>query len=117
MEHDIFQFVRTIFFSWWRNTVVTYIDALDEGVDDGGLTADLHSSFWREALHPKHKLFYQLSEGGTYLPCPDADRDQLRRVGRVLLKSVLDDHPLGPGLSSFVFEYLCDMHEARCFDV
>ena len=33
----------------------------------------------------------------------------------MLLKSVLDDHPLGRGLGRFVFEYLSGAHEARAF--
>ena len=52
----------------WRNTVVTFVG--EDGIDEGGLTADLHSSFWREVLKPEHGLFEQLSEGGAYLPAP-----------------------------------------------
>ena len=29
---------------------------------------------------------------------PDADADALRRAGRMLCKSLLDDHPIGAGL-------------------
>jgi len=36
-------------------------------------------------------------------------------VGRFLLKSVLDGHPIGGGLGTFVFEFLCN-HESRAFD-
>ena len=98
----------------WRQTVVTYVG--EDGVDDGGLTADLHSSFWREVLRTEHGLFERLAEGGAYLPRADADVDRLARVGRFLLKSVLDDHPTGCGLAPFVLEYLSGAHEARAFE-
>ena len=97
----------------WRRTYVTYVG--EEGEDAGGLTADLHASFWREVLQPEHGIFERLTEGGAHLPRSDADGDALRRVGRMLLKSVLDDHPTGPALSSFVLEFICGAHEARAF--
>jgi E3 ubiquitin-protein ligase HUWE1 len=97
----------------WRHTRVIYVG--EDGEDAGGLTADLHASFWREVLEPKYGLFERLAEGGAHLPRSDADRDALRRVGRVLLKSILDDHPTGPALSSFVLECICGAHESRAF--
>ena len=54
--------------------------------------------------------------GGEYLPCPDADPVKLENVGRVLLKSVLDNHQTGAGLCSFLFVFLCDAHQRRCFE-
>ena len=89
---NVLENVSKLQYPWliWRNTVVTFVG--EPGVDQGGLTADLHSSFWREVLKPKHGLFEQLAEGGAYLPRADADKESLSLVGRFLLKSVLDDH-------------------------
>ena len=49
------------------------------------------------------------------LPRPGADAESLRRAGRMLCKSLLDDHPIGAGLCAFVLEYLIGMHEQRSF--
>ena len=97
----------------WRQTIVTFVN--EEGIDQGGLTADMHSCFWREVLKPEHGLFEQLEGAGACLPRTDADPDALMCVGRFLLKSVLDDHPTGPALSAFILEYLCGAHETRAF--
>ena len=97
----------------WRNTVVTFVG--EAGIDQGGLTADMHSSFWREVLKPEHGLFEQLAEGGAHLPKADADPEQLALVGRFLLKSIIDDHPTGPGVSTFLLEFLSGAHETRAF--
>ena len=43
------------------------------------------------------------------------DKERLSLVGRFLLKSVLDDHPTGPGPSSFLLEFLSGAHETRAF--
>ena len=98
----------------WRRTRVTFIG--EEGIDEGGLTTDMPSSFWHEVLQPQHGLFEQLSDDGGYLPVADANPELLRCVGRVLLKSILDDHPIGVGFGAFIFEYLSGAHEARAFD-
>ena len=45
----------------------------------------------------------------------DAPPDALRHTGRMLCKSLLDDHPIGGGLGGFVFEFLIDVHEQRAF--
>ena len=66
----------------------------EDGVDEGGLTADMHASFWRDVVRSEHGLFARLAEGGAYLPRADASREQLTAVGRMLLKSVLDGRPL-----------------------
>ena len=97
----------------WRSTCVTFVG--ENGVDEGGLSADMHASFWRDVLRPEHGLFRQLSEGGAHLLRPDADPERLTAVGRMLLKSVLDDHPLGHGIGRFTFEYLSGSHEWRAF--
>ena len=97
----------------WRHTIVTFVS--EDGRDEGGLTAEMHASFWREVVRPEHGLFRQLPEGGSHLLQADADPERLKAVGRMLLKSVLDDHPFGQGIGRFVFEYLCGAHEWRAF--
>ena len=102
----------------WRRTLVTFVDehgTLEPGLDEGGLTATAHALFWRGVLAKEVGLF-ECCEGGTcYLPRAAADEVTLELVGRVLLKSVLDNHPIGAGLSSFVFEFLADSHDRRVF--
>ena len=112
---NVLEWFKPLQFPWliWRTTVVDFVN--EHGIDEGGLTADLHSSFWREVLKPEHGLFEQLADGGAYLPCADADVSQLTCVGRFLLKSIIDAHPTGPGLSSFVIEFICNAYQARTF--
>lgn len=101
----------------WRNTNVTFVDALgvaEPGIDQGGLTIELHATFWCEVFKPEHALFEQ-GDGGRYLPRAGAPTDALEAVGRMLLKSIIDDHPTGRLLSRFVFEFLADSHERRVF--
>ena len=91
----------------WRNTRVTFEG--ERGVDEGGLTAEMHAQFWVEVCRPEHVLFEQHDpdEGdGRYLPRPGAPLDQLEAVGRVLLKSIVDDHPTGPQLARYLFLFL-----------
>ena len=109
----------------WRNTVVTFVDALgveEPGIDEGGLTVELHSTFWSEVFKPEHKLFE--GDHGRYLPrarardTPQEHEARLRGLvatGRMLLKSIIDRHPTGRLLSRFVFEFLADSHEWRVF--
>ena len=97
---------------------VTFLDEhglAEEGEDQGGLTAEMHALFWREVLRAEHGLFEQADEGGAYLPRADAPPERLELVGRVLLKSVLDNHPTGAGLGRFLFEFLSDSHDRRVF--
>ena len=109
----------------WRNTYVTFVDpfGVDEpGIDQGGLTVELHATFWSEVFKPEHKLFE--GDHGRYLPRARA-RDALEQhkarlrgleaTGRMLLKSIIDGHPTGRLLSRFVFEFLADSHERRVF--
>ena len=109
----------------WRNTVVTFVDAFgveEPGIDQGGLTVELHATFWSEVFKPEHKLFE--GDHGRYLPRARA-RDALEQhkarlrgleaTGRMLLKSIIDGHPTGRLLSRFVFEFLADSHERRVF--
>ena len=97
----------------WRKTVVTFAD--EDGVDEGGLTADAHASFWRDVLKEGAQLFECCEGGSTYLPRADADEEKLELVGRFLLKSILDNHPTGAGLCGFIFDFLCDTHNRRIF--
>lgn len=103
----------------WRKTFVTFLDEWgnpEPGIDEGGLTANAHATFWRSVLKEDVQLF-ECCEGtpASYLPRADADEKRLELVGRVLLKSMLDNHPVGAGLCSFVFEFLCDSHDSRIF--
>ena len=54
-------------------------------------------------------------DGGRYLPRAGASVEALEATGRMLLKSIIDDHPTGRLLSRFVFEFLADSHERRVF--
>ena len=52
-------------------------------------------------------------DGAAALPRADAPPEALRQCGRVMLKAILDDHPLGAEIAPFVLEYLIDAHERR----
>ena len=92
----------------WRPTLVKFFDKHEEdkfedGDDDGGLTAEAHSAFWHEVCQPQRGLF---TDG---LPVPDASSEQLEHlvgVGRMLSKSLCDDHVTGCGLATFALEYV-----------
>ena len=110
----------------WRSTNVTFIDdsGAEAGIDQGGLTAEMHGTFWTSVFHAEHGLFERSDEAGGsadgqratgYLPRPGAPAAMLEAAGRVLLKSVIDDHPTGRFLGRFVFEFLCGVHEQRVF--
>jgi hypothetical protein len=114
-------FTRTKLF---QSTEVTFVDKFgqdEDGVDEGGLTAELYGGFFREVLLDVHGLFEGTSVEGTssasigLLPRPSAPADALAAVGRAVCKCILDDQPLGRGLGRFVFEYLADAHERRVF--
>lgn len=67
----------------------------------------MFSSFWREALRPAAGLFDSLSaDGRGVLPRADAPLAALEACGLVMVKSLIDDHPMGGGLCSFVFDFL-----------
>jgi len=95
----------------WRPTVVVFVGLAgpEEGVDQGGLTAEMHSCFWRDMLGAQSPLF----ERG--LPRHGASPTKLRATGRMLCKSLLDDHPIGGGLARVVLHYLIEQHEPRVF--
>ena len=88
----------------WRNTRVAFEG--EAGVDEGGPTAEMHALFWVEVCKPAHGLFEQREGDGRYLPKRGAPPEQLESVGRVLLKSIVDDHPTGPQLARFLFLFL-----------
>ena len=46
------------------------------------------------------------------MPRADACLDSLEKVGLVIVKCVLDDHPLGGGLCPFVLQFLVHGEEA-----
>ena len=85
----------------------------EEGRDEGGLSAEMFSSFFREMLRPEAGLFEPAAdaEGGGLLPRSDAPEEDMETVGRVIVKALIDDHPLGHGLAPVALEFLCGMHE------
>ena len=100
----------------------------EDGVDEGGLTTELHALFWREAAQPEACLFEcgdggggdedggsggggnggsgGSENGGGVLPRADASEEAMVGVGLMACKGVVDDHPVGAPLAPFVFEYL-----------
>ena len=107
--------------SWvFMPTQVTLLDRFgvaEEGADQGGLTAEMFSIFFREVFAPDAGLFELASDGdaAAFLPRAEAPPERMRQCGRVLLKAVVDDHPIGAGLAPFVLEWLVDAHEWRVF--
>ena len=94
----------------WRNTYVTFVDpfGVDEpGIDQGGLTVELHATFWSEVF--KQGVLFEQGDDGRHLPRAGASTHDLEATGRMLLKSIIDDHPTS-GFSRFVFELLADSH-------
>ena len=88
-----------------------------EGDDQGGLTAEMFSLFFREAFCPSSRLFETAGDGdaAAHLPRADAPAGALRAAGRVMLKALVDDHPIGAGLAPFVLDFLVGAHERRVF--
>ena len=81
--------------------------------DLGGLTTEMYSLFWKSVLRPAAGLFEESAgAGGGFLPKPGAAEEQLEAAGLVLIKCILDDHPIGHGLCSFVIDYLVNGNEA-----
>ena len=100
-----------------RYGVRTYSDGYEEdGIDEGGLTTELHALFWREAAQPEALLFEGGDGGGGsdggggggggVLPHADANEEAMVGVGLMACKGVIADHPVGALLTPFVFEYL-----------
>ena len=87
----------------WRNTYVTFVDpfGVDEpGIDQGGLTVELHATFWSEVF--KQGVLFEQGDDGRHLPRAGASTHDLEATGRMLLKSIIDDHPttVGSAVSS-----------------
>ena len=79
------------------------------------LTISTH--IYTQAVAPAAGLFELAADGdgAAALPRSDAPPEALRQCGRVMLKAILDDHPLGSEIAPFVLEYLIDAHERRVF--
>jgi len=82
------------------------------GVDEGGLTQEMFTSFWRGVILPESGLFETVDAA---LPSPDANEERLELVGQFLTKSILTEKQIGRGLCPFVFEFLLGETE-RSFD-
>ena len=79
----------------FQRTSVTFVDAHgaeEDGVDHGGLTAEMYASFFREVLLRDINLFEGVADdtggGGSIglLPKPDAPAAALEAVGRAICK-------------------------------
>ena len=79
------------------------------------LPCSLLTPHYQKAVAPAAGLFELAADGdgAAALPRADAPPEALRQCGRVMLKAILDDHPLGTGIAPFVLEYLIDAHERR----
>mmetsp|Transcript_64404 Transcript_64404/g.107030 ORF Transcript_64404/g.107030 Transcript_64404/m.107030 type:complete len:373 (+) Transcript_64404:236-1354(+) len=82
------------------------------GMDEGGLTQEMHRLFWQGVIQPEVGLF-ELADAA--LPRADASEERLELVGMFLCKSVITEKRTGRGLAPFVFEFLIDETE-RSFD-
>jgi hypothetical protein len=104
----------------FSDTCVTFLDAwgaVEEGQDEGGLSAEMFSLFWKEVVRPEAGLFEPAADGGTVLPRADAPAESLRAVGVVMVKCILDDHPIGAGMQlgvSLSAPWARDSHDAKC---
>ena len=98
------------------------MNGLDEdGIDQGGLTVDMYTRFFKESLASDVGLFESASEDSAssigLLPAPTAAAENMNAIGRAICKCVLDDQPLGRGIGRFVFEYLVGTHDRTFLDV
>lgn len=77
----------------------------------------MYSLFWVAVLRPEAGLFEASDGGGSsstggVLPRSDACEEDLEATGLVLCKCIVDDHPVGHGLCSFVIDYLVNGPDA-----
>jgi hypothetical protein len=112
---------KTLLKNMFLHTFVSFKSngMVEEGADEGGLSAELFSKFFEQALSPEEGLF-ECDEAGRWLPKPlpadatteakDLHRAKLRGVGRVLLKCLLDEYAVGQQFSVFVYGFLLDEH-------
>ena len=99
----------------WQKTQVSF--GVEDGVDEGGLTEEMHAAFWKGVTSAELKLFEcadQLHSRGdqpVFLPKPGACTHSLKMVGLMLCRSVIKDKPTGPGLSRFVLDFLLEAED------
>ena len=105
----------------WRPTKVIFDD--EDGVDQGGLTIEMHVAFWEGVTSEQLELFecadqtHSKDQPTSFLPKPGACTHSLEMVGLMLCKSLIDSHPTGPGLGQFVFDFLLEAEgkQSRAF--
>ena len=108
----------------WKPTVVVFNG--EDGIDDGGLSVEMHAAFWKGVTAEELKLFKCAPLLGTLEELEDEDRSDAERsepvflprvgacthslemVGLMLCKSLINQHPTGPGLCRFVFDFLLE---------
>ena len=95
----------------WRKTRVIFEG--EDGVDDGGLTEEMHTAFWKGVISSDLELFEcaeDLEQVHTpaFLPKPGACTHNLEMVGLMMCKSLINGHPTGPGIGRFVFDFLLE---------
>ena len=121
VQHFSHGFSKTKLF---QSSVVTFIDAhgaQEEGYDQGGLTVELYSNFFRQVLAQPLGVFEGVPSDNLttasvgLLPAASAPAETLVAVGRAMCKCIMDDQPLGRGLGRFLFEFISDAHERRVF--
>ena len=89
----------------------------EDGIDDGGLSVEMHAAFWKgvtaevlgtlEELEDEDRSDAERSEP-VFLPRVGACTHSLEMVGLMLCKSLINQHPTGPGLCRFVFDFLLE---------
>ena len=104
----------------WRPTTVTFEG--EDGVDEGGLTVEMHAAFWKGVTSAELELFecadqLHSRDQPVFLPKPGACTHSLKMVGLMLCKSLINGHATGPGLGQFVFDFLLEAEgkQSRAF--
>jgi hypothetical protein len=95
----------------WKPTVVVFDG--EDGIDDGGLSVEMHAAFWKGVTADELKLFECAERTHSrgepvFLPRVGACTHSLEMVGLMLSKSLINSHPTGPGLCRFVFDFLLE---------
>ena len=101
---------------FFRPTGVTFEG--EQGMDiagAGGLSQDMHASFWLGVMHEDMGLFDVSDTALPRQPSEHADRQRLVCVGQFLAKSIIDEKPIGRGFCRFLLEFLID-DTSRSFD-
>ena len=111
--HDVLQhFDKASKVKMFQKTRVTFADSndIDEiGVDEGGLTEEMYTEFFKQ--FPSYGLFEDAEGAATLLPRPDAPQKELFALGRLLCKCILDDHPIGYKIGYVVFHVLIGSYD------